>query len=79
MSTDDENELAPRHRRKMLKSGMDSTGATTILKKITWPHEVVYASAGKPASYQDMSVHQFVYGFFLVMDSEEVDIKVQMT
>ena len=51
--TDDEAEPAPRHRRKMLKSGMDRTGATTIPKKITWPHEDVYTSAGKPTSYQD--------------------------
>ena len=60
------------------QSVMDRTGAATVLKKITWPHEVVYTSAGKPASYQDMSVPQFMYGYLLVMDSEEADIRVQM-
>ena len=62
LSTDDEDKPAPRCRRKMLKSSMDRTGATIILRKITWPHEVVYTSADKPASYQDMSVPQFVHG-----------------
>ena len=41
-STDDEDELVPRRRRKILKSGMDMTGATTIPKKTTWSHDVVY-------------------------------------
>ena len=57
---------------------MGRTGATTVLNKITWLHNVVYTSAGKPTSYQDMSVPQFVYGYVLVMDSEEADIRVQM-
>ena len=49
---------------------MDRAGATTTLKK---------TSAGKPASYQDMTVLLFIYGYLLVMDSEEEDIRVQMT
>ena len=57
---------------------MDRTGASTVLNNITWPHEVVYSLAGKPASYQDMSVPQFVYEYLLVMDREEADIRVKM-
>ena len=60
------------------KEGMDRTGATTVLNTITWLHEVLYTLDGKPTSYQDMSVPQFVYGYLLVMDSEEADIRVQM-
>ena len=77
-STDDEDEPAPRRRRRNIKSGMDRTGTTAVLKKITWPHEVVYTSAGKPAAYQDLTVLQFVYGYLLVMESEEADIRVQL-
>ena len=61
-----------------MKSGMDRTGATTVINKVTWPHEVVYTSDGKPASYQDISVHRFVYEYLIVMDSEEANIKVKM-
>ena len=57
---------------------MDRTGSTTVLQKITWPHKVVYTSAGKSTSYQDMIVPQFVYRYLLVMDSEEANIRVQM-
>ena len=32
-------EPSQRRRRRNIKSGMDRTGATTVLKKITWPHE----------------------------------------
>ena len=56
---------------------MDRTSATTTLKKITWPHEVVYTLAGKPASYQDMAVLQLACGYLLVMNSE-MAIRVQM-
>ena len=78
LSSDDEYQSAPRRRHKNLKSGMDRTGATTVINKVTWPHEVVYTSDGKSASYQDISVPQFVYGYMIVMDSEEADIKVKM-
>ena len=77
--SDDDDQPAHMHRSKNLKSGMDRrTGAITVLNKITWPHEVVYTSDGKPASYPDISVLQFVYGYLIVMESKEADIKVKM-
>ena len=60
-SSTDEDEPAPMHRQKNLKSGMERTWAPTVLNKITLPHEVVYTSAGKPTSYHDISVTQFIY------------------
>ena len=77
-SSDDEDQPALRCRCKILKSVMDRTGATPVLNKIPWPYEVVYTSDGKPASYQDISIPQFIYGYLLVMGSEEADIKVRM-
>ena len=44
VSSTDEDEPAPKCRRRNFKSGMDKTGTTTVLKKITWPHEVVHIS-----------------------------------
>ena len=75
-SSDDEDQPATRH--KNLKSGMDRTGATNVLNKITCPHEVLYTSDGKPVSYQDITAPQFVYGYLIVMDSEVSDHKVKM-
>ena len=46
---DDEEQLSPRSR-------INRTGASTVIHKVTWPHKVVYASEGKPASYQDLSI-----------------------
>ena len=38
---DDEVHLPPR-RENNLKSGNEMTGASTVIHKVTWPHEVVY-------------------------------------
>ena len=70
MTSDKEEQPAPRWRRP-LKSRLQRTGATTVLNKVTWPYEVVYTSAGKPAADQDISIPLFVQGYLMVMDSEE--------
>ena len=63
---------------KQIKSGINQTGATTMLRKVPWPHEVVYTSAGKPASYQDISIPPFVHGNVLIMEGDEVAIIERM-
>ena len=77
---EEEDQPAPsyRRRRKQIKSGMDWTEATTLVYKVTWPHEIVYTSAGKPASYQNISIPPFVHGYMIVMVGEEVAIKKTM-
>ena len=67
MTSDEEEQLGPRWRR-LLKSGLHRTGATMVLNKVTWPHEVVYTSAGKPATYQHISIPLFIHGYLIVMD-----------
>ena len=49
--SNDEDLPVPRRICKNLKSGMDRTCATTVSNNVTWPHEVVFTSDGKPASY----------------------------
>ena len=46
--TEEEQPAARRHR--PLKSGMHHTGATMVLKHLTWPYKVVYSTASQPAS-----------------------------
>ena len=45
-TSEEEDQPAPRKGKK-IKSGIDRTGATTVISKVTWSHEVVYTSAGK--------------------------------
>ena len=45
---------------------------------MTWPHKVVYTSAGKPASCQDLSIPQFVHGYMIAMEGKEMSIKERM-
>ena len=56
---------------------MDRSGGTTEIK-VTWPHKVVFTSAGKPASYQDISIPQFVHEYMIIMEDEEVAINERM-
>ena len=57
-----EDEQFAGRRKKPLKSGMDRTGATTVVKYVTWPHEVMYMATRKPTAYQDFSIPLFVQG-----------------
>ena len=34
-----------------------------VLKKVTWPHELVYVATGQPAMYEDLSITLFVSGY----------------
>ena len=37
---------------------------------MTWPHEVIYSMAGKPAAYEDLSIPMFVQGYRIVMKGD---------
>ena len=50
----------PRLRWKPLKSGKLCMAESMMLKKVTWPHELVYTAMGQPAMYEDPSVTLFV-------------------
>ena len=63
---------------KHLKSGLHRTGDTTVFNKVTWPHEVIYTSSGKLATYQDLSIPIFVQRYLTVMDSEDGPIRQKM-
>ena len=62
--SEEEDQHAPR-RKKHTNSSIDRTGASMVVNKVTWPHKVVYSLAGKPASYQDISIPQFVLGYMI--------------
>ena len=73
-TSEEEGQPAPR-RRKQIKSSMDWTGSTTMVNKVTWPHKVIYTSAGELASDQDISIPKFVHGDLILMEGEEMTIK----
>ena len=61
-----------------MKSGMHRTRETVVLNKVTWPHEVVYTSVNKPATYEDISIPLFVQGYIITMEGEEGPIRQKM-
>ena len=42
----------------------------TVLKKVTWPHEVLFTPEGRPAVYEELSIMAFVGGYLIVMDNQ---------
>ena len=46
-----EEEALPIPKIKGLKSGNPRTADTSILRKVVWPHKVVYTSTGRPGKY----------------------------
>ena len=74
-TSNEEEQPVQRRKKKGLKSGIHQTGATTVVKKVTWPRKVVYISNGKPAVYQDISVPLFVQGYLITTDSQDSSIK----
>ena len=59
------------NKRRPLKSGLNRTGATMIVHNLTWPHEVVYSSAGKPAVCQELAVPTFMQEYLVVMHGQD--------
>ena len=58
-TSSDEEQLTTR-RRRPLKSGLNRTGATMVVKRITWIPEMQYTTAEKPLAYEDLTVSSFV-------------------
>ena len=46
-----------------------------VLKKVTWPHELMCMATGQPAMYEDMSVNIFVSGYLEFMEMVKPSIK----
>ena len=49
--------------RTLMKSCKVCTADSTIVKHITWPHELVYIVGGQPAVYEEQSLPLFVSVF----------------
>ena len=64
VTDDSEMDEEPDHGKKMkkaLKSG-------TVIRRITWPHELIYISGGEAVTYELISILQFVSGYLSVLD-----------
>ena len=57
---------------------MQNTATSLVVKRVTWPHEVIYSATEKPASYKELSITLFVQGNLVVMRGEEEPVKKQM-
>ena len=77
-SDSDAETREPPRKRQSLKLGKVCT-ADSMVVKVTWPHELVYMAAGRPAVYQDLSVTLFVSGYLAVMDTVKPSLRPIMS
>ena len=78
-NTSSNNEPMLKRKKRDLKSGKDHTGATSVKKRITRPHEVIYGVDGQHATYKDLTINAFVRGYLIVLKSvQDTPIKEQM-
>ena len=46
-----------------------------MVKRIAWPHELVYTSGGEPVVYDHLSMPLFVSGYMAVLDTVKSGVK----
>ncbi len=80
-SDDSTDEEATRKSKLSKKSGRSKTANDVITKQINWPHYYVYRGPDrKPATYEDLSLAEFVHGYISCMNQDRVNpaTKVRM-
>ena len=67
-----EEEASAQTWRRPPKSTMGKllTADNTVVTDVTWPHEVIFTSKGKPAVYEELSSMSFVKGYLTGMDTQ---------
>ena len=58
-----------------LKSGKIRTTDSMVIRRVVWPHEMVYTMEGQPPVYSDMSIALFMNGYLTVLTAEAEDNK----
>ena len=68
-----------KRKKRALKSARDCTEATSVKKRITRPHTVIYGTDGHPATYKEFTVSSFVRGYLIVLKDVQVsEVKDRM-
>ena len=67
-----EEEAVVKRKKRTPKSGRDYTGAMSVKKRITWPHEVIYGADGHPTTYKELTVSSFIKGYLIVLKDVQV-------
>ena len=76
----DEQEVTspqPKKHQKAISSWL-RTADNTVVKQITWPHELIYTQASIPALYEDLLAMSFVNGYLEVLATVKDDTKQLM-
>ena len=69
----------PHKKHVALISGTICTADLKVLKKVTWPRELVYTTEGKLVHYEDLSVSLFVNGYMGFVDTKKPALRSVMS
>ncbi len=51
-------------------SGRDQTAHDIVAHNITWPHFYVTSTDNRPAKYDTLALHEFIFGYLCIHDNE---------
>ena len=49
-----------------------------VLRKVTWPHKLVYSTRGQPPAYEELSVPLFLSGYLAIICATKLTQKPLM-
>ena len=61
-----------KRKKRTPKSGRNRTGTTSVKKRITWPHKVIYGADGHRATYKEFTVSSFNRGNLILFKDVQV-------
>ena len=75
--SEEEEEAHHTHKKRRLKSCKIHTMDSLVVKKVKWPHEMVFTNPGQPPVYDKMSPALFMNGYmYLAILTEETDTNI---
>ena len=71
--SDDDQPLRRKKEKKGKRSGRGKTSDDVVVREVDWPHFYVYRGhSRKPATYENLSIAEFVFGYVsIVLDGQE--------
>ena len=62
------SESGHKRRKTIIKSGKLCTADTTVIRRVTWFHELVYRLNGQPTNYDELPLLLFISGYLAVLE-----------
>ena len=73
--TESEEEVLVQHKHKTIKLGKVCKADSTVVRRITWPHELIYTARGQPVVYEQLTLPIFLTDYLADVDTMKLGLK----